>query len=161
MLSLVGALADPLTIFGAASAGQIIDILTKAVSVLDTLRVQWQNSDIALLSLTSQLGALSIALGKIQEWMESDSEEVHHQLTMDLETAHDCCNTLANKVYHEVGNLQKSPGGSLRTTAKARFLSKKSGIGELKSMIDLHVVTLTLLLTACNRRVIPPATRSI
>jgi hypothetical protein len=145
-------MADPLTVIGAvASTVQIIDVLTKAASVLDTLRVQWQSSDIALLSLTSQLGALSAALGKIQEWMETGIEEIHHQLTMDLNTTLNCCNMLATMVHTEICHLQKSPGGSLLTTAKARFLFKRSGIGELQNMIDHQTATLTLLLTACNR----------
>lgn len=148
-------MADPLTIFGAvASTVQIIDVLTKAASVLETLRAQWQSSDIALLSLTSQLAALSTALSKIQEWMESGIEEIHHQLTMDLTTALNCCEILATRVYAEIGNLQKAPSGSLLTTAKARFLFKRSGIGELQSMIDRQTAALTLLLTACNRYVL-------
>jgi guanine nucleotide-binding protein G(i) subunit alpha len=140
-------MADPLTVLGAfASTVQIIDVLTKAASVLDTLRVQWQSSDIALLSLTSQLGALSAALGKIQE--------THHQLTMDLNTTLNCSRLLATKVHNEISHLQRTPGGSLLTTAKARFLFKRSGIGELQNMIDRQTATLTLLLTACNRYVI-------
>jgi hypothetical protein len=148
-------MADPLTVLGAfASTVQIIDVLTKAASVLDTLRVQWQSSDIALLSLTSQLGALSAALGKIQEWIESGTEETHHQLTMDLNTTLNCSRLLATKVHNEISHLQRTPGGSLLTTAKARFLFKRSGIGELQNMIDRQTATLTLLLTACNRYVI-------
>ena len=149
-------MADPLTVFGAiASSIQIIDVLTKATSILDTLRVQWQSSDIALLSLTSQLGALSAALSKVQEWMESGVEEVHHQLVMDLNTSINCCKMLATKLYSEISDLQKAPGGSLLTTAKARFTFKRGGIGELQSMVDRQIAALTLLLTACNRSVQP------
>lgn len=147
-------MADPLTIVGAvASTIQIIDVLTKAISVLDTLRAQWQSSDFALLSLTSQLGALSAALSKIQEWMESGSEEVHHQLIMDLSTSISCCKMLATKVYSEISDLQRAPGGSMLSTAKARFMFKRSGIGELQKMMDRQTAALTLLLTACNRLV--------
>jgi hypothetical protein len=145
-------MADPLTVLGAiASSIQIIDVLTKATSILDTLCAQWQSSDIALLSLTSQLGALSAALSKIHEWMESGVEEVHHQLVMDLNTSINCCKMLATKLYSEISDLQKTPGGSLLTTAKARFVFKRSGIGELQSMVDRQIAALTLLLTACNR----------
>jgi hypothetical protein len=151
---LVATMADPLTVLGAiASSVQIIDVLTKATSMLDTLRVQWQSSDIALLSLTSQLGALSAALSKIQEWMESGVEEVHHQLVMDLDTSISCCKMLATKLYSEISDLQKAPGGSLLTTAKTRFMFKRRGIGELQSMVDRQIAALTLLLTACNRYV--------
>ena len=140
-------MADPLTVIGAvASTVQII-----AVSALDTLRAQWQSSDIALLSLTSQLGALSAALSKIQEWMQSGIEEIHHQLVMDLSTSITCCKMLATKLYAEINDLQRAPDGSLLTTAKARFVFKRSGIGELQNMVDRQTAALTLLLTACNR----------
>lgn len=145
-------MADPLTVIGAvASTVQIIDVLTKAVSALDTLRAQWQSSDIALLSLTSQLGALSAALSKIQEWMQSGIEEMHHQLVIDLSNSITCCKMLATKLYAEINDLQKAPGGSLLTTAKARFVFKRSGVGELQNMVDRQTAALTLLLTACNR----------
>ncbi|KAJ4290969.1 hypothetical protein N0V90_010165 [Kalmusia sp. IMI 367209] len=146
-------MADPLTVIGGvASTVQIIDILTKAVAVLNTLRAQWQSSDIALISLTSQLGALSAALSKIQEWMESAIEEVHHQLVMDLNTAINCCKMLAAKVYTEISDLQSGNGGKMLATAKARFLFRRSGVGELQNMIDRQTATLTLLLTACNSK---------
>lgn len=143
---------DPLTLIGGvASTIQILDILTKAISALDTLRTQWLTSDIALLSLTSQLGALSAALSKIHEWMQSGSAEVHHQLAMDLSTSISCCEMLATRVYRGISDLQKAPGGSMLSIAKARFVFRRSGIGEVQGMIDRQVAVLTLLLAACNR----------
>lgn len=145
-------MADPLTIFGAvASTVQIIDVLAKSIAALDTLRTQWQTSDIALLSLTSQLSALSAALSKIQEWMESGVEEMHYQLVMDLNAAITCCKVLSAKVYAEISDLQNGNGAKMLAAAKARFLFRRNGVGELQSMIDRQTGALTLLLTACNR----------
>ena len=145
-------MADPLTIIGGvASTVQIIDVLTKAVAVLNTLHAQWQSSDFALLSLTSQLGALSAALSKIQDWMLGANDEVHHQLVMDLNTSINCCKMLAAKVYSEISDLQGGNDGKMLATAKARFLFRRSGVGELQNMIDRQTAALTLLLTACNR----------
>jgi hypothetical protein len=141
-------------IFGAvAGVISIIDVLSKSISALDGLRSQWQSSDIALLSLATQLGALNAALGKIREWMESGIEEMHHQLAMDLKNSMDCCKMLATKVYGEISDLQKAPGGAMLSTAKARFMFRRNGLGELQSMIDRQTSALTLLLTACNRYV--------
>jgi hypothetical protein len=144
-------MADPISIFGAmAGVIQIIDILSKSIAALDDLRSQWQSSDLALLSLTTQLTALSAALAKIQEWMASSVEELHHQLVMDLKSSIDCCDVLAAKVYSEISDLQKAPGGTLLLTAKARFTFRRNGLGQLQIMIDRQTSALTLLLTACN-----------
>lgn len=145
-------MADPLTVIGAvASTVQILDVLAKAASALETLRVQWNSSDIALLTLESQLGAFRAALTKIQAWLDSGIEAAHHQLTIDLNSTLNCCKLLATQVHGQINNLQKAPGGSLLPTSKARFLFKRSGINELQNMIDRQTTTLTLLLTACNR----------
>lgn len=145
-------MVDPISIFGAtASVISIIDVLSKSISLLDNLRSQWKTADLALLSLTSQLGALNAALVKIHEWTESGVDELHHQLVMDLKSSIDCCHILASKVHGEITDLQRAPGGALLATAKARFTFKRNGMSELQSMIDRQTSALTLLLTACNR----------
>jgi hypothetical protein len=149
-----GIMADPISVLGAvAGVIQIIDVLGKSISGLDNLRSQWQSSDLALLSLQAQLGALSAALTKIQEWTESGDEEIHHQLVMDLKISMDCCKVLASKVYEDISDLQKTKGGTLVLMAKARFMFRRNGLGELQSMIDRQTSALTLLLSACNRYV--------
>lgn len=145
-------MADPISILGAtASVITIIDVLSKSLGLLDTIRSQWNAADLALLSLTSQLGALNAALVKIHEWQESDVAELHHQLDMDLKCSLDCCHVLASKVYEEVVGLEKAPGGTLLRTAKARLAFKRNALSELQSMIDRQTSALNLLLTACNR----------
>jgi hypothetical protein len=65
-------MADPLTIIGTvASVGAIIDLLSKSISTIRELQAQWQDADLASLSLGSQMGVLRVALTKIQEWIET------------------------------------------------------------------------------------------
>jgi hypothetical protein len=97
------------------------------------------------------LGALNAALVKIHEWQESGVAELHHQLDMDLKCSLDCCHILASKVYGEIADLEKAPGGTLLKTAKARLTFKRSGLSELQIMMDRQTLALNLLLTACNR----------
>jgi len=145
-------MADPISIFGAAaSVISIIDVLARTIGTIHSLMGQWNDADLALLSLTSQLAALRAALEKIKEWMEDGIDELHHQLVLDLGTSINCCQMLASKIYSELAELQKSPSGSLATAAKAKFLLKSNGMTELQSMIDRQTSSLTLLLTACNR----------
>lgn len=149
-------MADPISIFGAtASVLSIIDVIAKTISTIHSLRGQWKEADIALLSVNSQLSALRTALMKIKEWMESDVDELHHQLVLDLGCSIDCCAALASKIYGELAGLQKRADGTLPPAAKANFLFKSSTMTELQNMIDRQTSTLTLLLTACNRYIVP------
>lgn len=137
----------------AASVVSIIDVLSRTIVTIQGLRSQWKDSDIALLSLTSQLAALSAALAKIQEWMESGiaDSSLHHQLVIDLQCSIDCCRLLASKIYGELSELQTRPDGTLPMTDKAKFVFKSGGMVELQNMIDRQISALNLLLTACNR----------
>jgi hypothetical protein len=146
-------MADPFTIFGAAaSVVSIIDVLARTIGTIQNLRAQWKEADLALLSFTSQLAALSAALAKIQEWMESgiDESSLHHQLVIDLQCSIDCCRLLASKMYSELSELEARPDGTLPTAEKAKFVFKSSGMTELQNMIDRQISALNLLLTACN-----------
>lgn len=144
-------MADPLSALGAAaSIITIVEILSKSISLLDTVTSQWNTADLALNSLNSQLRGLNGALGEIHKWQES-VVELHHQLDMDLKCSLDCCHVLVSKVYEEIAHLGKGPSGALLKTAKARLTFKRKGLSELQTMIDRQVSTLNLLLTACNR----------
>jgi hypothetical protein len=145
-------MADPISIIGAtASVLSIIDVLAKTIGALHSLRDQWKDADMALQSLNTQLSALRAALEKIKEWMESDVDELHHQLVLDLGTSITCCEMLASKIYDISMNLQKTSNGELATAANARFPFKKSEMMGLQSMVYRQTSVLTLLLMACNR----------
>jgi hypothetical protein len=77
-------MADPISIIGAAGAiANIIAVLAKTVSTLHELHNQWKQADFALVNLISQLTALRAGLDKIQEWINNDIVEQHHQLIID------------------------------------------------------------------------------
>ncbi|PSN69686.1 G-alpha-domain-containing protein [Corynespora cassiicola Philippines] len=142
---------DPITIFGtAAGAISVIDVLARCIVVLEDMNSQFKTANLALLSLATQLRALSAALVKIQAWTERHVEEIHHQLAMDLKDSVSCCQLLVSKVHSELNGLHTANGGPLSFTSRARYVFKKKGISELETMIDRQASTLTLLLTACN-----------
>ena len=153
-------MADPLTIFGAAaSVISIIDVFSRTIMTIRSLRSQWKEADIALLSLTTQLSALSAALGKIQEWMESGvvEEGLHYQLVMDLQASLECCRLLGCRMWNEVEEMSLRRLGEEGTMAlgeRARFVLMGGGMGEVQGMIDRQISALGLLLAACNRYVL-------
>ncbi|ORY00180.1 G-protein alpha subunit-domain-containing protein [Clohesyomyces aquaticus] len=144
-------MADPISILGAtASVVSIIDILVKSISTIHSLRAQWKDADLALLSLTSQLAALRTALAKIKEWMESAMGDLDYQLVMDLDGSIQCCSILASTINRELGKLVTTFTGQLAMSSKARFVFQSTEMTQLQNMIDRQTSVLTLLLTACN-----------
>jgi guanine nucleotide-binding protein G(i) subunit alpha len=144
-------MADPLTIIGAASSvAGIVELLGKTVSALLTLHSRWKDADFTFINLIAQLTALKAALSKLQEWMDTDMDEPHHQLVMDLEASVTCCRMLVRRMDSEVEDLQQNSGTGLDAQNKIKLVIKSGTLEELQKMVDRQTSALTLLLTACN-----------
>ncbi|PVI03867.1 hypothetical protein DM02DRAFT_625395 [Periconia macrospinosa] len=144
-------MADPLTIIGSAGAiCNIVDVLGKTISNLNDLRSRWENSDIILLGLTSQLVSLRAALEKIQVWNASDEPHAHHQLVMDLDVSISCCKLLLTKLDDFVTSLNQPASKPLDMTGKAKVVFGISRLDEIQKLLERQTNALVLLLTACN-----------
>jgi guanine nucleotide-binding protein G(i) subunit alpha len=145
-------MADPLTIIGAAaSVSSIVDLLGKTVSTLNTLHSRWKEADFTFINLIAQLIALKAALSKLQEWMDNtDVDEPHHQLVMDLEASVTCCRMLIRRIDSEVEDIRQKSGTGLDAQSKIKLLMKNGTLEELQKMVDRQTSALTLLLTVCN-----------
>jgi guanine nucleotide-binding protein G(i) subunit alpha len=128
----------------------IIDIVCKTVNMLRDLHNQWKQSDFALTNLISQLTALKAGLNKIQEWMDTDLAEPHHQLIMDLEVTITCCRMLTTQIDSHVSELNLSASDELEFRSKMKLIRKNGTLEDLQKMVERQTSALTLLLTACN-----------
>lgn len=144
-------MVDPLTIIGAAaSVASIVDLLGKTVNTLHTLHSRWKEADFTIINLTAQLIALKAALSRLEEWMDTDVDEPHHQLVMDLDASVTCCRMLVRRIDSEVEDLQQKSGTGLDAQSKVKLLMKNGTLEELQKMVDRQTGALTLLLTVCN-----------
>ena len=144
-------MVDPISIIGTAGAvANIIDVLAKTVSTLHELHNQWKQADFTLVNLIAQLTALRAGLDKIQEWMDTNMVEPHHQLVMDLEVSISCCRMLIAKLQSHVSELQQNAGNTLDFESKMKLIVKNGTLEELQKMVERQTIALTLLLTACN-----------
>jgi guanine nucleotide-binding protein G(i) subunit alpha len=144
-------MADPLAIISAASSvASIVELLGKTVSVLYTLLSRWKEADFTFINLIAQLTTLKAALSKLQEWIDTDMDEPHHQLVMDLEASVTCCRTLVRRLDSEVEALQQNSGTGLDAQNKIKLVIKNGTLEELQKMVDRQTSALTLLLTVCN-----------
>jgi len=144
-------MADPISIIGRAGAvANIIDVLAKTASTLRELHNQWKHADFTLVNLIAQLTALRAGLDKIQEWMDTDMVEPHHQLVMDLEDSISCCRMLITALQSHVSKLHQSAGNTLDFESKMKLIVKNGTLEELQKMVERQTIALTLLLTACN-----------
>jgi guanine nucleotide-binding protein G(i) subunit alpha len=144
-------MTDPLTIIGAAaSVANIVELLGKTVGTLHTLHGRWKEADFTFVNLITQLTALKAALSKLQEWMDTDVDEPHHQLVMDLEASVTCCRMLVRRMDSEVEDLQQNSGSGPDAQNKIKLIVKNGTLEELQKMVDRQTSALTLLLTVCN-----------
>ncbi|KAF4624195.1 hypothetical protein G7Y89_g13977 [Cudoniella acicularis] len=148
-------MADPVTVIGAvASVAGIVELLVKAVSTLHELRGRWKQAEFALTNLIAQLTALRAALDKLQEWVNADVEDLHHQLVMDLGESMTCCRMLAGKMNAEISDLHRMDGNGLDSQSKIKLVVKNGTLEELQKMAERQTSALTLLLTVCNCKAI-------
>jgi guanine nucleotide-binding protein G(i) subunit alpha len=144
-------MADPITIVGTAAAvANIIAIAKKTIELLCDLHTRWNDADFTVLNLIAQVTALKTASCKIQEWIESDLAEQHHQLVMDLELSMTCCQMLMAKMDSQISELCRTADNALNAGSKIKVLFACKKNEELQKLIERQTNALTLLLTACN-----------
>ncbi|KAK4642611.1 hypothetical protein QC761_511490 [Podospora bellae-mahoneyi] len=144
-------MADPLSIVGAVgSVAGIIDVLSRSISAIATLRNQYKDADLLFMNLTSQLSVLRTGLVKIAEWAETQPEP-HYQLKMDLDSVLMCCQILASKLDNHLQSLHQ---GRVRLSSigKLKLALNGSNIDAIQKMLGQQTATLTLLLAACNTK---------
>jgi hypothetical protein len=144
-------MAEIVAIIGTIGAVcNIVDVINKTISLIGDVRSKWKTADLALLSLASQLTALRAALTEIQKWLELNTEDLHHQLTMDLEVSLSCCRLLAYELEAFFTRLNANTDNPLSGTGKIRIVAGGRSADDIQKFIEHQTSSLTLLLTACN-----------
>jgi len=128
----------------------IVDGISKVIGIIRDLQTRWGEADLTLLSLASQLTALRAASTKIQEWIDQDLQDNHHQLVMDLDVSVSCCKLLMNKIESFFTNLAQLTEKPLDLRDKYKVAFGSSGPESVQRLIEHQTSSLTLLLTACN-----------
>ncbi|KAK5739283.1 hypothetical protein LTR17_005389 [Elasticomyces elasticus] len=124
----------PVTIITTAgTVSNVIGILDGTITKVHGCQIDGQDSEFILLNLLSQLGALRTALGKLQEWTETDVEEPHHQLRMDLDRS-----------LHATDSDSAAPN-----QPELNLRSSAQKVENLQGLMDRQIGALNLLLTAC------------
>jgi len=127
-----------------------VDGISKVIDIIRDLQARWGEADLTLLSLASQLTALRAASTKIQEWIDEDLQDTHHQLIMDLDVSISCCKLLIDKVESFFSNLSQLTEKPLDLRDKWRVVLGSSGAEGVQKLIEHQTSALNLLLTACN-----------
>lgn len=142
---------DPISIIGlAASVAGVINLVSGTLSTVTALKLQWEDADLVVLTVETQLIAFKAALTRIEAWINNAMDTQFYQLVMDLEKTIACCQLLAAKIGSDLANLERSSGNVLELTSKLKLLFKGAGIREIQRMMESQTSALTLLLTVCN-----------
>jgi hypothetical protein len=144
-------MAEALAVIGSVGAiCNIVDAISKVISLITDLTAKWENADLTLLGLASQLTALRAAITKIQEWTEQGLDDAHHQLIMDLAVSIKCCHLLISKMERFFLELTTWTGKPLELRQKFKVVFGSAGPENIQKTIERQTSALTLLLTACN-----------
>ena len=155
-------MADPITLIGTAgAAANIVQVLSSTITSLFELHQQWKDTDFVFMNLAGQFVALKLALTKIQEWMESEPAELHHQLIMDLDLSLTCCQMLLGKMNVHLSDLRCKDDGRLDTASRIRLITGGKPMQELQKMVKRQTNALSLVLIACNWYYIYPRLRCL
>ncbi|KAH8712154.1 hypothetical protein GQ44DRAFT_776179 [Phaeosphaeriaceae sp. PMI808] len=144
-------MTEALAVIGTIGAVcNIVDVIGKTISIITDVRSRWKTADLALLSFASQLTSLRAALMEIQRWLDNNAENVHHQLTMDLDLSLSCCQLLASELEDFFSQFDTCPDNHLGPSDKIKLLVRGQGAKDIQRFIEHQTSSLTLLLTACN-----------
>jgi hypothetical protein len=135
---------------GVGSAFSIVNGISRIVGMISDLQARWGDTGLTLLSLASQLTALRAASTKIEEWIDQDLQDTHHQLVMDLDVSISCCRLLMNKIESFFFDLTQLTERPLDLREKFKIVFGSSGPESVQKLIEHQTSALTLLLTACN-----------
>jgi len=144
-------MADPIAIFSTASGiAKSLEVLIRTINTIAELRSRWNDADLEVLTLESQLAALNTALSKIKAWAEASSQDPHHQLVIDMDRCVFCCRLLISRIDGEVSQFTLTAQNELDALSKLRLLLKSKEFCNVQRMIEQQTGALTLLLTVCN-----------
>jgi hypothetical protein len=144
-------MAEALAVIGAVGAVcDIVEVISKTITLIGDVQSRWKLADLALMSLASQLTALREALTEIEKWLRANSQEMHHQLVMDLDVSLSCCHALAAELEKFFTRLNTSPAHPLSASGKMKIVIGGQSANDIQKFIEHQTSALTLLLTACN-----------
>jgi len=131
-------MADPISCLGAAaSVTRIISILSKSIILVSRLTEQWNNAQLAFMSLRTQLQALTTALDQIRKWLESsEAADVYHQLTMDLNSILLRCKALISRLESHLTSFDRKLARQLSKLGKLKFIVGEQNIGDIQKMVE-------------------------
>jgi guanine nucleotide-binding protein G(i) subunit alpha len=89
-----------------------------------------------IFAFETQLISLRTALIKIKEWTDTDLDDSHHQLVMDLDRCMMCCQWLVARIDVERLQFQMTLDDKLDLASKLKQLFKTKGIQDVQKMIE-------------------------
>ena len=144
-------MAEILGVLGAVGAiVNIIDGTSKAISTIGSLTAQWNDADLTLFSLESQLSVFEATLRRIQDWLEHEPVESHHQLVMDLDKTLACCKLLIARLEDFFSDCEPQVGRPIVVSNRWKVVFGKKGLEHVLLLVERQTTALTLLLTAYN-----------
>lgn len=140
---------DPVSAIGvAASVINIIDACTRGFSSLLGLQSRYQQTDLAIRMLLSQLSTLKAALAQISEWIQTSFDIFPYEHRFDLQMSLDGSKFLVEALHDRFISSEQETGNSARIGQKMKFLWEERERVTFQTMINHQIGALNLFLTA-------------
>lgn len=156
-------LMDPVSVFGIVTGGvQVIQFITEILKGLTTLRGKFQNADLTIHSLISELTTIKSAIIQLRDWADYDSRNSpeNADYNQDLNVALEGCRAIMEILYEEISSLTRGAAAASenKTTAalgfgtRAKVVWNDDLMRSRQEMLHAQVLALQLLLQACQCR---------
>lgn len=132
-----------------AGVASIVSVITKSVAALNNLRQRYQQAELNIVLLTSQLRTVKTALLQVQKWAEELADDSQHfQLMIDLEDAVTHCRLLIEYIHNQISKFKWGDDEILKIGSKTIYLLEDQATKDCSTRLNHQINALNLCLTA-------------
>lgn len=140
---------DPATAIGlAGSVISIIDVCTRSLNSLMNIQARYQQADLAVRLLLTQLSTLRAAISQISEWISSSYDPFPSTLQVDLEMSLSGCKVLIETLSGYLTSREWDRDVKLNAWQKTQYLWQENERQNFQTLLSHQIAALQLFLTA-------------
>ena len=130
----------------------IVDVATRSVSALSSIRRRFMETELIIDLLTAQLIVVITALDQIHAFIEEELSgyEPHYDLIMKLEVVLRGCKLLVDKIEDHIPRPDTKDRHDVSFVAKVKLALEDKVIEECLTRLDRQINGLNLVITAFN-----------
>jgi hypothetical protein len=140
---------DPVSAIGLTAAViSSIDACTRGFTPLLSLQSRYQQTDLTIRILLTQLSTLKAALVQISEWIHKIHDAFPYDHVLDLHISLDGSKFLVDTLHDRLVSFEREENDHTSPWQKTRFLWEERERATFQTMLNHQITALNLFLTA-------------